>query len=871
MSRAIFENFYKKQINKLTDNELVRSLFCKVPNSSIASYKKTLAFNATKEYSKAKKNLPNNFFSLLEESLNTNGALRTYKMYEEDFEKMEGFFGVEKKYFVDLLKSLLETKNSQARYKIIETFKTYIRGYNSKAKSHFQKVYTEKCLNNLKSICYKNESVADQNTNKEYTFMDFINDIKENNTQLYDNILEYMSLTSNIVIDDIYEDVFKAINDNENIDVFLNLFAIYKPLDYDENYVKKCKIVNRLNDNFKPILNSEEYSIEYKQALVEYINKKLEGSTINDELSSKISKKDKIHTEVLCGALKKLDGAVSLVDDQIIINHCVIRNTALIERYRLFDEKIASVSTFINDCKKRWIEEKNKKLKPQTKRSVVMTNLFDDASYTINDESYIHFKDLKALIDNINISKLELLTKDEFESLKTLLNDNYLLFSYLIGNITLDDILLIINNYSSIVYYVKSHNMNANDIDSLLKIAKTFTYVSDLEIALIGYENLVKIINYNQFAGLDVTEETIRNRIDKAVYLTIKSELTSKSSLPYDISAEYNGLKLERYLNNDPNALVSGVETKTCFFMSVNENDFFFYSFLNKNGFIVKIVDEQGNFVARASCFRRNNILMINGIRLKNNEIVPRNKDQKELMKKIVSLIEIMSEKLIYATSGDMCPIDYVVCNKAGILEYNEFDNKYEMIDFKLIREPINIYDKDWQEFISINDENPNMLQEAPINPKTSFTTDFGDNYPAILIKSRDNRGLLKPSDISLKDEEAVYDRPKMPTKVYTPAEITPNLLAKINRIRALYTYIGSVNRKQNARDTFRLLKSFETISKFVISEDWVCIIYKDRTYDTYYTNYDKLDYQEFQKYLSLEKINSPSGAKTYLRSLRKK
>lgn len=869
------EEYYLKQLEKITDDEVIKKLFYKVPSSSIYAFKKTLTYNATKEYYKSNKLLPNNFFASLEESLKKGSALRTYKKYEKEFEKMEDFFNIEKKYFVKLLKELIENKSSETRYKAVENIKNLIRNYNSKSKGHYLKLYNEKALKQLKPMCYKKDkgiNISSSDLNINYSFVDFIKEIREKNPVLYNKLLEYMEDASNIVIDDIIYDVFELVNEDANLDEFLNIFGIYKPFGYDKDYIKKCKIKNRIKDNFEPLLNNEGYTNEYKELLVKYINEKVTESSVNDTYH-KISTTDKINIEVLFSLLKKMDIKALLISNKIVLDSEIKIDKDRIKRYKIYEEQVSRIKIFINVCKKKWLEEKRKKASlyiDNDKYFEYDEHAFDDTNYVINADSYIDYSLIVEIIDGIDKEKLYNLTEEELKSLSNLLNNKDLLFTCLTGNISLEEILLIINNYSSIVYYLKKSDFNINDIDNLLRIAKTFTYVNDLEIALIGYDNLVKIINYNQFAGVDVTDDIIKLRIKKAVYLMTKSELINKSSLPYDISVNKGNLKLERYLNNDPNILVSGVDTKTCFFISVNENDFFFYSLLNKNGFVVKITDDKNNFIARASCFRRNNILMINGIRLKNNEINPKNKEQRDTMKKVVELIEMMSEKLIYQTTGDECPIDYVVCNKAGILEGNDFEHNYEMIENKLIREPINIYDDDWQAFVKINDKTPDMLQECSIDTTTSFTTDFGDNYPAILIKSRNNMGLLRPSDISLKDQDDTYKRPRKETRIYMPDEIDEKILAKVNRIRALYTFIGTEARKKPKRENFKLLKKTDDISKVVVSDDWASVVYKNGDKEFTYTNYSDINIAEIQKYASFRETNEIKDGKYKSRILRK-
>ena len=851
MSQSVLSTYYISRIKKMSDDPMVFDLFSKVPSSSIYAFKKSLIYNATKEYIESNKLLPNNLFNLIDSYVKENGIIKTYKKYEDEFNKMEVFFNLDKSDFINILKGLV-SDNSSDRFRVLEEFKNYIRDYNSKFKGHFIKLYVDKKLKELKTICYKKDKRVSLKSNKiDYSFKDFIKDIKVNNVSLYNELVEYMSDVSNVFVDDIIDDVFTLIDEDANIDAFLKIFGIYKPYNYDSDYILKCRTTNRLIDNFLPIFNNKDYDIEYKKVLVNYLNDKLNNKKI-DDYNKLISSGDKMYLELAYHLLIRINGKVFInSDNNIDIESPIKIDNKKIDLYKELDYKISNVNKFINNAKRFWLVEKNKRLSNLNSEidNDYGSYIFDDNSYIINTESYIHYSMIKELIDNIDMDKIHSLSYDEVNSLRELLNDNDLLFTYLIGNISLNDMLLIINNYSSIVHYLKRYDISINDLDNILRIAKTFIYVNDLDIALIGYDNLVKIINYNQFTGVSVTDDIIKSRIHKAVYLSYKSELVEDSSLPYDIDVFKKGLHLMRYNNNDPELLISGIETKTCFFMSVNENDFFFYSLLNKNGFVIKIVDKDNNFIARASCFRRNNILMINGIRLKNNEINPKNREQKETIREIMNLVEMMADKLIYSTTGDMCPIDYVVCNKAGILENSDYQDAYEMIDFNLIREPINIYSDDWQDFVHINDSDDDLLQEANINPNKSFTTDFGENYPLLLIKSRNNMGLLKPSDISLKDQNAYYHRPRIATKVYTPFEIDDDVLFRINRIRALNTFTGDEKQRVKKQSNFKLIKDISNISKVILADDWVGIIYRDDSKEFACSKYTDETIYEIQKY----------------------
>ena len=856
---------YKDMIKTLTDDKKIQYIFNRIPSSSINAYKKTLSYKATKEYGSSTSLLPNNFFALIESSLKEVGVLQTYKCYKEEFAKLQDFFGTDTKTITTYLRDLL-SDNSQTRYKAVDKFKTLIRKYNSQYKGKFIKDYAQEKLQELKKLSVKinKKSFNLDDIKVDYSFREFFKDMKKNDPKFMFDFNALLEEASNVLVDDIYFDVMESFHTGASLESFLNLLGIYEPLDYDDNYIKKQKTVNRLKDNYEPLFNKND--LEHRRVLVQYINGLIDNN-VDKSLIKDISTSDKINVDVCYKALRKVNGRARLDEEGYIRFDTNLEvSESKTTKYKEYKEQLNKVNKLLSYVFKQYKQARQTQVEKETVRTEyeeMSDTVFEDDNYTIPLSVYI--KDdietkMRDLIYGINKNKLRDLTPYELDCLNALLNSDALLFTYLIGNISTQELLIIINNYSSLLAYIKEANVEVKSFEDMLKIAKTFRFANDIDIALIGYDNLVKIINYNQFAGTEVTDEIIKARIKKARYLMTQAEQFNMSSLPYDTKVKKDGLILDRYYNNNPDALVSGIETKTCFFISVNENDFFFYSILNKNGFIVRITDEQGNFVARASCFRRNNALMINGIRLKNNEIIINNKEQKELMNKVVSLVEMMGEKIIFETTGNECPIDYVLCNKAGILENSEFDNRYEMIDFKLIREPIDVYNDDWKQFVDISKKDPELLQEVVDFPDKSFTTDFGDNYPLVLIKSRKNMGLLKPSDISLKTEDAIYSRPKFNTKIYTTEEIDREVLAKINRIRALYTFIGSTKRKQE----YKLLKNSQDIDTAVVADDWVVITYKNGRVEHAYTNYTNIDYNELHRYASFDKIINKGETKEY-------
>ena len=455
----------------------------------------------------------------------------------------------------------------------------------------------------------------------------------------------------------------------------------------------------------------------------------------------------------------------------------------------------------------------------------------NEHNYHIDLSQWLTIDKVKAIIDKVNIKNLDRLSEKHFKQLKKFLIEDGLLWAYVAENIDLNTFSKIINNFEAIASVYPEEKICISQLHEIIKTANMNDYTTDIIIGLVGQEIAAKVINYNQFSGVTVTDEIIHKRLRKLIDLAVRSEYISKSSLPFRCDVSLGDYKLQRYRNNDPSIFASGIDTKTCFFISVNENDFFFYSLLNKNGFVLKIVNKNNELVARATCFRKNNVFMINGIRCKNNKVQPESKEDKNEIIQIVNLIELFAQKLIERTSNDACPIDYVICNKAGILENAFFEDRYEAVNSDFFREPINIYDEDWEEFVHLYDNQEQMLQEVPFTPDKSFTTDFGNHFPALMIKSRNNMGLMSPRDISLADQPATYSRPRREIEEYIGLEITDEILARINRIKALSCFIGTEEEQLKKQREFKLLKVSD-IKSIELGDDWYSLLKTDNTYE---------------------------------------
>ncbi len=851
------------------NNSRLEELFTTQPQISMSVYKKTTIFYAEKkfeEHEKSKQAIPHGFYQILEQEINQNGVLKTIKKYDKEITLISEVINIPKKEIIKTLSNLKLNNKQNIATTIFTVSRNYlkeiIRKFTAKYKEEFIKRIIDEKLNLLEQNITRKKEEKSKKLLPIESFIDF-----------FINTPALIEALSAIIIKklNIYptttqlKETLRAVFDEDYIESLKAIYKIAKP-PYFKNF-EENKVYDRLKRNYEPKLNKlfTRYTMEQKEQLIQILELKkkiklyqgtenLEINTIKRRLKAAIPHDDQILLEEISNLMAKCNCSIKLINNQFIFDFKINITKEEIKEcknYIKLEKYLKSIHNFIYP----YYEKQNKLVYSAVSKTPTPLSS-NEEDYQINTDFWLTKEKIIQAISAINIDKLNQLTPENFALLKDFLIEKGFLWAYIADNIELNTFAKIINNFSSIIACCSKEELTIDNIKEIIKKANLYDYANDLIIGLIGTDIAAKVINYNQFSGTNVTDEVIKSRLRKVVDLSVRSERIKKSSLPFNCNVKYDNLRLLRYRNNDPTIFTSGIDTKTCFFISVNENDFFFYSLLNKNGYVIKIVDKDNNLLARATCFRRNNILMINGIRCKNNKVISKSQEETKEMIQIVNLIKLMAQKMIELTSKDYCPIDYVVCNKAGILENTEIDEyfKFENINADLFHEPINIYDQDWLEFIHTYDNQEQLLQEVPHNPKKSFTTDFGNHYPVILISSRNNIGLTSLKDISLKDQQDTYDRPRTEIEEYIGAELTPDILARINRIRALSCFTGTIDEQRKKQQEYKLITNPELIKCTIIGDDWCIIVSTTNKYGIFFANYSDINKKEVKQYL--QKIN---------------
>lgn len=435
---------------------------------------------------------------------------------------------------------------------------------------------------------------------------------------------------------------------------------------------------------------------------------------------------------------------------------------------------------------------------------------FTDENYYLNDFDYIFY--LNPLINILTKINPEILSiyKENNSALKKLckiLYSDSLLACVLVSGKECELIAKIINNIPAVLHKNLNIDLNSNNFSNISKTVDFATYVDNFTLSLLGEEVTKKIVYNAQFLQKNNPED-IAERIAKANDIMIKAETRNKSAIPYFTPITINNIKIERYLNNDSNILTSGIDTNTCFKLSANDNDYLFYSVLNKNGMVCKIL-ESDKIVGRITAHRMNNVLMINGIRTSENDYQATSIEKLKRNNSMIEAIKVMAQNLIELTSSSDCPIDFVVSNKAGILEAPEYNFTFPLLSEHLFRNPIDCFHEDFEEFKSLY-SGKNFLQQVPFYSGSGapFTTDFG-SYPVVLIAGRKEKKLEKLWDISTKSPDAIYIRPNLKS-VLGSGKLSYELIRRIEKLDVIFHFQTKKSMASYHRPKLNMDENFE-------------------------------------------------------------
>lgn len=749
-----------------TFKKRLKDLLKPLPIITISSYRKIYEIEAEEQWKQLKsknRDLFSSFFQRMYIQLEIYGIEKVEKDYNNNLHIMAEVLG---KDYDDIrskiisLNYFLKSNDTKNIEKIKEDLKQYYKKFVILSKKRFVNEYVDDKLNSIKKYFSK---ISSNKILKQMTENEFINVIKSRDN-LYGKLLNGVNANFNINLSNLdFERMIISILNKQDEETY-KILNIKKPEFYDD--IKQMKSFRRLRANYvrkiRENIKPELYGICEK-----YLNNPLE----NKNLKSYFSQEQILFLNDIINLMKESKSIVDFNNDILFLSEYkefTKENKKELEKFNydisifneikkiIFDMYIREKETY-NELYKIVEEDVNNK-------ELSGDIIFNDSNFELTDFSYaFDEKIIKNFISKLEEESFLSLNNYEYMKLKDLLISDKLLAPMLYDNLNQAKLYELINNFHNIYSIMDYSLINKSNLDLIFKKLNVYKYANGKQINMLGLEVVEKIINSNQFMDVKVTDDDIKERLVKAEDLLNRAENVTLSTVPY-IDVNKNGVYISRYLNNDPKILTSGIDTNSCFKLSANDNDFLYYTILNKNGFVIKFTNKDGKLLGKAIGIRRNNILEINGIRNSDNSNLITSKEQYTQYKNMLEAFDLYASKIIEETKDTNTPIDFVVSNKAGLLESSEFNDRYEILGSHLFDNPIDTTNDDWYKFVHTYDGcKKNYLQQASDN--TIFTTDFG-HYPVVMIKKRDGKNLERLFDISYDDPEAIYERPDSRGKV---------------------------------------------------------------------------------------------------------
>lgn len=583
-----------------------------------------------------------------------------------------------------------------------------------------------------------------------------------------------------------------------SIDDVLNI----KPKRFDEYevYEKVSKIINRLNSHN---ISFDSKEVNKYRHLIEFDGEKYiySGESFDEQELYQINGyKDlryvfgKVKSEILQVA-KSIDSFASITQEDI---KEVMKDCPFTEEFYEFNLESLNM----------WYVNKIKDI----------LKVFDDNSRVISDDkNYAILKNL--LVDN-GLYQLALFNDlGSGNYLNNQPNNSYQLFSS-ISSLGVSDIHLnsIIENIASLREFMGEDNLTIENFDKIIDYNEMFKYAGLMEMSILGKDTLKKIYSNNGF-----TSSSQAKRIEVACSLVSIMARRKESTVPY-INGKYGNYRYSMYDSVDETILTSGLDTNACFRVCGNDNDFLHYCVLDKNGFVIKLTDNEGNFIGRASGFRNGNGVYINQLRT----IYDKKSSAYDSEKKVI--IEAFNRacqdivNISQNNENETNKIDFVVVTKSYSLENTPSNVETDVTSFIGVN-PMDTQSEDWKNFKSTT---PNLNESKAFN---YFDTDFG-NYNLICMASA--VGKLTKDKIKKGDVPAVYKRKRSNIEVKNSSEEVEKL---VNKVRAI-SYSGSNN-------SFRYLK-LPVDSQVLMGDNWYIAFNKNGILDSGYIKEDVIAEVEY-------------------------
>lgn len=565
-------------------------------------------------------------------------------------------------------------------------------------------------------------------------------------------------------------DLFETEIITKNISSIDDILSIEKPPRFDEyeNYEKVSKLINRLNSHN---IKFDGPEVDKYRCFISFDGEKYvyKGNTFDEnEIAQIMAYKDlkyvfgKIRSEIIQIA-KGIDSFDNLTQEDIktVIGECPFSDEYYTFDFNVFNQYYIKLFNEYLTC-----FENNKEL-------------------VLNDTSYKLFCNL--MIDNglFATSIITTLGKDS-------------VFKEISSRIVDKEIIEILANMPSLLMLIAPEEFIIENIDKILDFKELIKHASIKQINLLGSEVLKKIYTNNGYTSASQSE-----RISVACDLLSSMVSVSSRTVPF-INGSFGNYRYSMYDSQDETLLTAGLDTNACFRCCGNDNDFLHYCALDKNGFVIKLTDNEGNFIGRASGFRNGNGVYINQLRTIYDKKSSAYESERQSIIKTFELACNDIVEISQSNPNEEQKIDFVVVTKSYSLSDTP-SNVSEATANEIGNNPMDSESDDWTSFI-----NNRNLRESVMREHNYFNTDFG-GYQIICMKSA--IGELTPDKIHKKDVPALYIRNRKGVNV---GEFSPENENIINRIRAIYSHLTG--------EEFKLSK-YPKECRVITGDNWFIIL----------------------------------------------
>ena len=638
--------------------------------------------------------------------------------------------------------------------------------------------------------------------------INFINDLTDRYVNDYG---EWIKLVINTYLKRGYTDLYYILKKPDNYFVYLK-------------YKNAVKLVNRLNSGYINFKDNELNN--YRDVIVYDHSFKCYKCIINIDSFN--------YDECLSYERKELIFKKFIKDVMIFINNIKVDNN-MISIYNNYIDGI------IKDLK------------------------FNDDFYEFNFD----------FLSKYNFSNLVINCTDSFKSfnLSTLINDNnyktiydflvnknVLWFLLLKSDLTFDlldnsgisfyNIIDIFNNIDKIIYLSNSMKIKIDNISNLFLLEKLISCCDERNINLLGFDIINMLCSNISYASFYTACDIVSVASDLVCQMSKKE----KSSVPY-VSGYYSDYNYSMYDSFSKEVLLTGIFTDSCLRTCGNDNDLFHYCLIDKNGFIIRIANSNGDFIGRAAGFRNGNFVFINQLRTIYDVggIGYKGKFASE-QNEIIDVLKHACQEMISISKNnslEKVKIDYVFITRSYSLEeYSVNRNLSKMVYSSIGDVPVCLDSDDWINFVN---ETKNLIESRF---DKCFDCDYLE-YDLICLASSRQLGFFGKKNIIIGDVPAVYNRPRK--KLIFNSNITDDIYKRINEVRSIYSYYHS-------DVSFLELDSLNN-SLYIVGDNWY-IIYSDRIIDYCVLDNNELSMLEFNDVCKLLNDNTREDLVTKIKRL---